>query len=310
MLSETVYIGMDISKQSLDIYDPQQPAPKTIPNDRCGHAKLIRWLRSKAVQVICEATGGYERLVVEALQHANISVSLVNPRLIRDFARSRNILAKTDRLDARVLSAYGEANHPSPTPPRSKEHRDLEDWITRRKQVVEMLQVERCRLLQACDKQLKKIIQASIRALQKMIKQIEERLTLLLEQVPQIAAAVKLLCEIKGVGLISALSILAAMPELGTLNRRQAAALAGVAPYNRDSGTFKGKRAVWGGRNQAKRALYMVALVAARRNPTHTAFYKRLRENGKPGKVALVAVMRKLIIQINAIMKTHNLAFS
>ena len=310
MSVQTVHIGMDISKDTLDLHDPNRNQTKQFAHDRRGHASLVRWLSGQTVHVVCEATGKYERSVVDALQAAAIPVSVINPRQVRDFAKSQGRLAKTDRLDAKVLSDYGAAIKPSPTPPRSKEHRQLEEWIARRVQIVDMLQMERCRLRQTTDGALRKTIRSLIRSMEIQVRHAEEALAKLVDLVPILATAVQKLCEVKGVGVISALSILASMPELGQLNRRQVAALAGVAPFNCDSGAFRGRRSIWGGRDGAKRALYMVALVAARRNPALSEFYKRLRNAGKPGKVALVAVMRKVIIQLNGIMKIHQLAFT
>jgi transposase len=311
MTAALVYIGMDISSTQLDIHSPAIKQQKSFANDRRGHASLVRWLSSNGpVQIICEATGGYERSVVDVLQSSAIPVSVVNPRQVRDFARAQGRLAKTDRLDAKVLSDYGLAVKPMVTPPRSKAHRQVEAWVQRRRQLVDMLQMERCRLKQAPDAPLRNHIRSSIRTHETQIARAEKILAELINQVPELAAAVQRLCQVKGVAMISALSLLAAMPELGRLNRNQAAALAGVAPFNRDSGTLRGRRTIWGGRATAKTTLYMVALVAARYNPMFRVFYKRLRSKGKPGKVALVAVMRKMIVYLNAILKTDNLAFS
>lgn len=310
MNTQTVYIGVDVSKDTLDLHDPQQKATQTYANDRRGHTNLVRWCSGRSIHVVCEATGPYHRAVVDALQAAGIPVSVVNPRQVRDFAKSRNILAKTDRIDAHVLSLFGEANQPATTQPRSAEQRLLEEWITRRRQLIDMIQAEQCRLKQAAEKAIKKAINSTLRSLKNQMEQVEKMINKLVDEIPDLAEAVKKLCEIKGVGRISAISLLADLPELGHLNRRQVAALAGVAPYNRDSGTLRGKRSVWGGRQNPKRVLYMVALVAARHNPTLSVFYKRLRAQGKSGKVALVAVMRKMIIYINSIMKSLKLAYT
>ena len=313
MSSAIVYTGMDISRDRLDLNVPTQNhrLQKAFPNDRQGHAALVRWLpRFGTVQIICEATGGYERSVVQALHAAAIPVSVVNPRQVRDFARAQGRLAKTDRLDARVLADYGAAVQPKLTPMRTEAHHQLEAWMNRRHQLSDMLLMERCRLRQAEQPVLRRAIRSTIRSLENQLHQIETTLKKLLNELPDLKRVVQRLCQVKGIALVSALGLLASLPELGQLNRREAAALAGVAPLNRDSGFFRGRRTVWGGRPHVRRVLYMVALVAARYNPPFVAFYQRLRQAGKPGKLALVAVMRKMIVYLNAILKTEQLAFS
>jgi transposase len=313
MSSSIVYAGMDIARDQLDLHMPGPSGrySKSFANDHRGHAALVRWSAGlPGLHIICEATGGYERAVVDALQLAQVPVSVINPRQVRDFARSQGRLAKTDRLDAQVLADYGRAVRPEATAPRSKTERELEAWIDRRRQLSEMLQMERCRLRQTTHAAVRRSIRATIRSFEKQVQSIEETLRVLVAQIPKLNHIVGRLCQVKGIAFISALSLLAGLPELGRLNRRQAAALAGVAPLNRDSGRFRGRRAVWGGRSHVRRVLYMVALVAARRNPTFTTFYQRLRAAGKPGKLALVAVMRKMVVYLNAILKTEQLAFS
>lgn len=310
MTITTVYIGLDVSKASLDIHDPQRQATKNVTNDRRGHTNLIQWCSGRSVHVVCEATGPYHRPVVEALQVAGIPISVVNPRQVRDFAKSKGKLAKTDRIDARVLSDFGIAIQPKPTPPKTQEQRQLEDWIAQRRQLLAMIQTERCRLQQTNNPGVRKAIQSLLRSLLNQLERADEQIAKIINEIPALAAAVQRLCEVKGIARTSAISILVALPELGRLNRRQVAALAGVAPFNRDSGTFRGQRCVWGGRENLKRILYMVALVAARHHPTLSVFYKRLRLAGKSGKVALVAVMRKMIIHLNTIMKTNETAWA
>lgn len=309
MTTQTVYIGLDIAKDSLDIHDPQHK-PTSFTNDPRGHAKLVRHCSGRTVHIICESTGPYHRKVVEALQEARIPVSVMNPRHVRDFARAKGQLAKTDKIDARILADFGMAMRPEPTASRSASHREIEAWIHHRRQVVDFIQAEKCRLQQATHNAIRRAILRHIKALNAELAKIEETLNELIQACPDIHQAVTRLCQVKGIAMVSAISILAAMPELGRLNRREAAALAGVAPYNRDSGHFRGKRCVWGGREHLKRVLYMVALVAARYHPRLSVFYKRLRQAGKPGKVALVAVMRKMIIMLNAIMKSPNPIYS
>ncbi len=305
-----VYMGVDISKDSLDFWG-SSGRPGTYANNKSGcRALACRLKKIEHVQVICEATGGYERMLVDALQSAGIDVSVVNPRQVRDFARAQGRLAKTDRLDAQVLAEYGQAMKPKATPPRSKAHRQIEEVIQRRRQLVDMAQMERCRLRQTADPAMRKSIKGLVRILEAQIKSAERRMNQLMEELPALKQAVTRLCQIKGVAMISALSLLAFMPELGSLNRAEAGALAGVAPFNRDSGTFRGRRIIWGGRSAVRATLYMVALVASRRNPMFAAFYQQLRKRGKQAKVALVAVMRKMIVYINGILKTELPAFA
>lgn len=313
MSLSTVYAGMDISRDRLDLSVPVGDAyqHRSFNHQPSGHRALIRWLRKwPGIHVICEATGGFERSIMDALHAANIPVSLMNPRKIRDFARAQGRLAKTDRLDAQLLAQYAVAMAPSPTAPRSPTLRQLDTWMDRRRQISGMLQQEKCRLRQASEPEIRNDIRSLIRVLKNRLNKIEQAIEDLQEQDPQLKRAVQRLLQVKGIGLISAMSIIAFMPEIGTLNRRQAAALAGVAPFNCDSGTQRGQRRIWAGRSELRRSLYMVALVASRYNPRFRDFYKRLRENGKNGKVALVAVMRKLIVYINAILKEDQIALT
>jgi transposase len=304
-----VYAGMDISRDHLDLCLPHQQALKEriFSNNRAGHTALARWLLAKSseVHVVCEATGGYERAVVDALQSAGIAVSVVNPRQVRDFARAQGRLAKTDRIDAKVLLDYALAIEPRPTALRTQSQRHIEALLDRRSQLVKTLQMERCRLRQAQQGDVRQDIRSMIRLLERRRDKIEKGLKLFLEDHPELQAQVEQLTQVKGIAFLSALSLLAYLPELGKVNRRQIAALAGVAPFNRDSGQCRGRRSVWGGRQQVRTTLYMVALVASRHNPRFRTSYLHLCEAGKPHKVALVALMRKILIYLNASMKEH-----
>ena len=314
MTTSTVYIGVDIAKKTLDVFHPNKTKKRqsqSVSHDRKGRGKLIKQLRAfPGTHVICEATGGYERTLVTALQDAQIPISVVNPRQVRDFAKSRGVLAKTDKLDARVLAEYGQKNEPKPTPPKAPEQVQLEALVHRRQQLVGMKKMERCRLLQAHDMGIKKMIRSTIRSFETQIEKVEKEMAALVERTAPLQAIVKVFTEVKGIGFISAVSLVANLPELGKVNRGQIAALAGVAPLNCDSGKFKGKRSIWGGREEVRQTLYMVALVASRRNPQFKEFYDRLLSKGKAKKVALVAVMRKMLIFLNALMKTHQLQLS
>jgi transposase len=301
----TIYSGLDISKQNLQLH--LEGRCHDLPNTLAGHSRLLKLLASHpGAHVVFEATGGYEREVVAALQQAAIPVSVINPARVRHFARAQGQRAKTDHLDAAVLTGYGQSLKPQSTPPRTALEKQLNELVRRRVQVLEMLvaqrqQAERLTLADLCRQ-----ARTLIRHLERDLEQIEKLLQELRQQTPALDARAQKLEAITGVGTLTALSVLAELPELGTLNRREVAAVAGVAPHPRDSGQWHGRRTIGGGRSEVRRALYMAALVAAHRNRTLTAFYQRLRAAGKPAKVALTAVMRKLIILMNQILKNPN----
>jgi transposase len=306
MSSPLVYVGMDVAKATLDLYAlGASPAQRQhLPNDVKGHRALLRWLqRLGPVQVICEASGGYERPAVVALQQAAIAVSVVNPRRVRDFARAQGRLAKTDQLDAQVLAQFGQQLQPAITPAPSAAQRQLVELVSRRQQVQQLRTAERNRLEHTTHPAVRRQLQRHLLGLDRQMQQLQTWIAELVAAEPSLAHKVARLCEVMGVGQITAVVLLATMPELGMLNRRQAAALAGVAPFNRDSGPRRGHRLIGGGRPVARRALYMAALVAAYSNPRFKQFYQRLLAAGKAPKVALVAVMRKLIILLNHLLK-------
>jgi len=301
-MNTTLYAGLDIAKHNLQLhwagrfYD--------LPHSPAGHRRLVQLLtRQPGAQVICEATGGYERDVVAALHQAGIPVSVLNPARVRHFARAQGQRAKTDRLDAAVLTAYGQALQPQPTPARSEVQQQLTELVRRRAQLLELLVAQRRQAEQLTLPCLRRQAQSLVRRLERDIEQIQAQLQHLRQQEASLDQRAQKLQAITGVGTITALAVLAELPELGTLNRRQAAALAGVAPHPRQSGRWQGRRTIGGGRAAVRRALYMAALVAARANRTLQAFYLRLRTAGKPAKVALTAVMRKLVILMNHVLK-------
>lgn len=302
MSESVVYVGMDVAKATLDLY--VSASSRQFANTLRGHSSLLRWLHGLGlVHVVCEATGGYERAVVTALQAAGLSVSVVNARQVRDFARATGRLAKTDRLDAAVLAAYGACVHPPPTPAPTEVDAELAELVTRRQQVLAARIAEHNRLEHVRHRALRQQIKRHLVQLDRQLKQLADWIGNLIHTEPALAQKVARLSSVVGVGELTAVVLLALVPELGTLNRREAAALVGVAPFNRDSGPRRGKRLIVGGRAGARRALYMAALVAAFRNPRLRVFYQRLVGAGKPAKVALVAVMRKLIILLNQLLK-------
>ena len=305
----TIYTGLDIAKLNLQLHLAGRI--HDLPNTATGHRRLCKLLAAQpGGHVICEATGGYERHVVAALQTAQVPVSILNPARVRHFARAQGQRAKTDNIDAAVLTAYGQAFQPKPTAPRAQQEQQLTELFRRRGQLSDALVAQRLQAQQLSLSILQRQAKSLIRRLEQEIKQIEAQLHALRAQVPALHQRAQKLETIKGVGTLTALGMLAELPELGTLNRGQAAALAGLAPHPRDSGQWHGRRTIGGGRPQVRRALYMAALVAARSNLQLKAFYQRLRAAGKPAKVALTAVMRKLVVLMNHLLKNPSLEAS
>lgn len=304
-----VYAGLDIAKASLQLH--LQGRAYDLNNTTGGHTQLTKRLAAiPGVHVICEATGGYERAVVAALQAAAIPVSVINPARVRQFARASGELAKTDPIDAAMLTAFGQAFTPEPTPPRTAVEIKMAALVSRRAQLLELHVAERQRADTCTEPALCKLFTAWLRQMEKQIAKVEALLEELLAEQATLAHHVQRLDEITGVGRITAVTVLATMPELGQLNRRQAAALAGLSPYNRDSGQWAGKRCISGGRAEVRRALYMAALSASRSNHLLKPFYERLIAAGKPAKVALTAVMRKLIVLMNHLLKNPNFSLA
>lgn len=303
----TIYTGLDIAKLNLQLH--LQGRIHDLPNTVVGHRRLLKLLAAQSgVHVVCEATGGYERDVVAALHEAKVPVSVLNPARVRHFARATGPRAKTDHIDAAVPTAYGQALRPKPTAPRTESEQQLAELVRRRGQVLEVLVSQRQQVERLTLPALRRQSQSLVRRLERDLKQIEEQLKALRTQSTPLNDRAQKLEAITGVGTIIALGVLAELPELGTLNRRQAAALAGLAPHPRESGQWHGRRSIGGGRAPVRRALYMAALVAARSNRQLKGFYQRLRAAGKPAKVALTAVMRKLIVLMNHLLKHPNFA--
>jgi transposase len=301
----TIYAGLDIAKRNLQL----QLAGRIhdLPNAAAGQRRLCKLLAAQpGVHVVCEATGGYERDVVAALHQAAVPVSVLNPARVRHFARATGQRAKTDHIDAAVLSAYGQALQPKPTAPRTEQELQLAELVRRRVQVVEILVAQRQQAERLTVPALRRQAQSLVRRLERDVQQIEAQLQSLRAEAAALDERMQKLEAITGVGSLTALGVLAELPELGTLNRRQAAALAGLAPHPRESGQWHGRRTIGGGRAPVRRALYMAALVAARSNRQLKEFYQRLRAAGKPAKVALTAVMRKLIVLMNHSLKHPN----
>lgn len=310
MLPVIVYLGVDVSKVSLDVHFLDQA--HHLPNSAAGIARLLKLIAKHpgTVQVICEATGGYERAMCSALHAKKIRLTVVNPRLPRDFARSRNRLAKTDRIDARILADYGASAVPAPTPPPDPALERLALMVAQRDMLVAERAAFKVRLQQASDRLLRKQIERLISTFGQEIDKLEELMREFVKTDVEITRKTQRLQQAQGVGWSTALTLCACMPELGTLNRGEAAALAGLAPFNRDSGQWRGQRHISGGRGNVRRMLYLCSLTASRTNPTLMAIYKRLRAAGKPAKVALTAVARKLLLLLNAALKNDQLSLA
>ena len=303
MEGEARFVGIDVSKAQLDVAVRPTGKRWVLPYDETGIEGLIPQIVDlEPALVLLEATGGLELPLVAALAAAALPVVVVNPRQVRDFAKATGTLAKTDTLDAGVLAHFADAVRPEVRPLKDAETQVLNSLTARRHQVMTMLVSEKNRLGTAIGA-VSPRIEAHIAWLEQELSDLDKGLSQTLRQSPVWREKDDLLRTVPGVGPQLSLTLLAHLPELGTLDRKQIAALVGVAPYNRDSGTRRGKRAVWGGRSRVRAVLYMGALVASRHNPAIRDFYQRLLAAGKPKKVALVASMRKLLVTLNAMLK-------
>lgn len=302
---ERPYVGIDVAKAHLDVAIGSTGEPWQVAYAEEGIGQVVSRLQPLRPQlVVLEATGGLEVPLVAALAAAGLPVVVVNPRQVRDFAKASGRLAKTDALDAQVIAHFAEAIRPTPRPLPEAEAQALEALLARRRQVIGMLTAEKNRLGTALPR-VRPRIHSHIRWLEGELAEMNKELGNAIHNSPIWREKDNLLQGVPAVGPVLSLTLLAHLPELGALDGKQIAALVGVAPLNRDSGTLRGKRTIWGGRAQIRAALYMSALVATRFNPVIRAFYRRLCEAGKPKKVALTACMRKLLIILNAMMKHH-----
>lgn len=303
MKEQKVYVGIDVAKAYLDVAWGQESW--RVANDAFGTNALVKRLSQIAgsVQVICEASGGYERGLLQALHRSAIKVSLVQATRVRQYARASGILAKTDSIDAQLLCRFGEAIRPPATLPPKPQQDKLRELEAQRRHLSRLLVAQKNRSAQLTQSSLLKLSRSLRHQIQKQIDTIDLLIEQLIAQSHELSAKAQKLTAVSGIGPRTAALLLAQMPELGELNRREAAALAGLAPFNRDSGTARGKRAIFGGRRAVRCGLYMAALVAARHNPILADFYQRLRSAGKPPKLALTATMRKLLIVLNSALK-------
>jgi transposase len=303
--SEALYIGIDVSKANLDI-DAYPRAHRTrFSNDETGRRQLVNELKSLQPKlIVLEATGGLESPIASELAIAGLAVAVINPRQARDFAKALGVLAKTDQVDALVLARFAEAIKPEVRALQDSEVIALDSVLTRRRQLVDMITAESNRYAQAPDKIAKQIAK-HLNWLNKRLEEADDDLDDAIRQSPLWQAKAHLMMSIPGVGRVTATTLLAALPELGQLSRREISALVGVCPFNRDSGGHRGRRVIWGGRASVRAVLYMAALAASRHNPMIKAFYQKLLAAGKMKKVALVACMRKLLVILNAMVKSN-----
>jgi transposase len=301
----TGYIGIDVGQKDLDVIAWGEAGGAQYPNSLPGIKRLLKSLDREGVDlIVIEATGGYEYQVVKELAQAGLPVALVNPTRVRRFAQAGGQMAKTDRLDAQVLSHFGKVMQPEVFVLKSEEEERLSELITRRRQLVEMITAEKNRLCTAREHIVMRI-KAHIKWMETQVAEIEAEMMDWVSTNPAYQEKIAQLLSVPGVGTITALTLVAQLPELGLVNRKQIASLVGVAPLNRDSGRYRGKRRTLGGRSAVRSTLYMAALSACRHNPVIKEFYQRLLSQGKEKKVALTACMRKLLLILNAIARDH-----
>jgi len=314
-MEQDLFVGIDVSKERLDVHVRPHGRIFATGRDDAGLAELIEALRQLApTLIVLEATGGYETIVASALASAHLPLAVVNPRRIREFAkalfdldaskdRHRCKLAKTDRLDAAIIAHFAEAVRPQPRPVADAEAQALGERVTRRRQVIEMMVAERNRARLVRQSRIRKAIERHLEVLQAELSEIDRDIDEAIRQSPVWQAEADLLDSVPGIGKATRRVLIAELPELGTLGRRQIAALVGVAPFNHDSGKKAGRRAITGGRPCVRAALYMATLVASRCNDVIAPHYEKLRAAGKTGKQALIACMRKLLVILNAMLR-------
>ena len=298
------YVGIDVAKATLDVAIGSDGELVQVENSEAGIAQLVKRLGEAApALVVLEATGGYESLVAAAVAGREIAVAVVNPRQVRDFAKATGVLAKTDRIDARVLARFAEAVRPEPRPLPTAEAKELEEFLGRRRQIVDMLTMEKNRLSIASTERMKKSLKKHIAWLEEALRRANDDIDQAVRNSPAWREQEDLLRSMPGIGPVTARTVVGELPELGQLNRKKIAALVGVAPLNRDSGTLQGTRTCWGGRANVRQVLYMATISAVRCNPVIRRVYLALRARGKKHKVALVACMLKVLTILTAMVR-------
>jgi len=307
MKSESQFVGIDISKDRLDAFIRPQGTSFSEPNTDQGISMMVQRLFELQPEVILlEATGGYEAQIVAALAYARLPVIRINPRQVRDFAKATGRLAKTDRIDARVLAHFAEAIHPEPRLLPDQDQKELSALMSRHCQLIEMSVMEKNRM-HTTTQIVRSQIEAHIDWLRTQLEDVDKQLDVFIKKSSALQRKVEIVTSIPGVGPVLSKALISYLPELGTISGKEIAALVGVAPFSSDSGQYKGKRIIWGGREQIRSILYMGALVGTRYNPVIRAFYQRLVAAGKLKKVALTACMRKLLTILNAMVKSDTL---
>lgn len=305
MTNKQEYVGIDVSKDTLDVACYESKAFRQFKNISRGISKLIEWMETiQPKLIVLEATGGLELPCVAELSHADLPIAVVNPGRVRGFAKSIGQLAKTDKLDAMVIAHFGQATNPVPRKRPTEQEERLSALITRRRQLIEMLTAEKNRLHSARFN-TRSLIEKHIDWLKEELSDLDGEISTYIHECPAWKHKADLLMSVPGVGKVTVATLLALLPELGTINRQRIAALVGVAPVNKDSGKRSRKRRVFGGRANVRSVLYMAALSASSHNPRIKAFYDHLLENGKEKKVALTACMRKLLVMLNAIIRSN-----
>lgn len=308
MQSSTV-VGIDVSKGKLDLYTHSSGLPKVIENNQEAFETKLAGIKQQFSDAlfVLEATGGYERPIVKWLQAHDLAVAVVNPKQVRHFAKGIGLDAKTDPIDAQVIATFGEVVQPKPQPCRSESSEKLQALVTRRKQLLDLINQESNRLKQTHDREVKEFITESLETLKKQLKSLEKRIDRCVAADKENARKIEIFESVPGVGSVTTAALLTDLTELGRLNRGEIAKLVGVAPINRDSGSKSRKRLTEGGRTYVRKVIYMATLVATRCNPVIKAYYRRLLAKGKAKKLALVAAMRKLVTTLNHLVKTDQL---
>ncbi|WP_162006892.1 IS110 family RNA-guided transposase [Roseimaritima sediminicola] len=307
--NETCFVGVDVSKASLDVYRPDTRARVQFDNSQDGTEELCKKLKRKKVRtlVVMEGTGGYEKMLLHQLENFGIEAAVVNPRRVRDFAKGIGIDAKTDPIDAEVILRYGQVVQPAPIACKSEHEKKHRALVDRRDQLLGLINQENNRLKQTWDEDAKQSIRTVLDCLKNQLKQIDSELAKMLKVDEENTRLIEILDSIKCVGPVLISTLITSLPELGKLNREQIAKLVGVAPINRDSGKKSGKRFIGGGRAKVRRVLYMSAVVGIRHNPVLKSYYAHLKSKGKESKVAIVACMRKLLSIMNTMVRNDEL---
>jgi len=303
--AKLTWVGIDVAKATLDLHLLPSGQAHSLANNNAGHQQLRKLLPDPVgCLIVLEATGGYERKVVADLLDAGYRVAVINPKRVRDFARALGLVAKTDRLDARVLALFAEKVQPPSAQKTPENQAEIQQLVARRRQLIDLRTMESNRLEITPSKAARKSIQAVLKILERQIDGIEAAIEKLVESDDDWRQKTQLVQSVPGLGGVTATTLVADVPELGQLNRQEISALVGLAPFNRDSGKHQGKRSIGGGRKSVRSVLYMAALAARRCNPIIKAFADRLTQHGKPFKVVLTACMRKLLVIVNALVKS------